>query len=48
MCYGYACSASKMMNEFGREKYIANLGHGMMPDMTPEMAGSFIKAVKGL
>ena len=41
-------TVAKMMNEFGREKYIANLGHGMMPDMTPEMAGSFIKAVKGL
>ncbi|KAF4695633.1 hypothetical protein FOZ63_000183 [Perkinsus olseni] len=32
----------------GRSKYIANLGHGMMPDMTPEMAGNFIDAIKSV
>ncbi|KAF4675025.1 hypothetical protein FOL47_008336 [Perkinsus chesapeaki] len=31
-----------------RSKYIANLGHGMMPDMSPEMAGYFIDAVKSV
>jgi len=36
----------EMIARFGREKYIANLGHGMMPDMKPEMAQSFINAVK--
>jgi len=36
----------EMIAKFGKEKYIANLGHGMMPDMNPEMAQSFINAVK--
>jgi uroporphyrinogen decarboxylase len=36
----------EMIRNFGKEKYIANLGHGMMPDMNPEMAQSFINAVK--
>ncbi len=36
----------EMMAEFGKERYIANLGHGMMPDMTPDMAASFIRAVR--
>ena len=36
----------EMISKFGKEKYIANLGHGMMPDMNPEMAQSFINAVK--
>ena len=36
----------EMIEKFGREKYIANLGHGMMPDMNPDMVQSFINAVK--
>ena len=36
----------EMIRNFGKERYIANLGHGMMPDMNPEMAQSFINAVK--
>jgi uroporphyrinogen decarboxylase len=39
---------AEMVKKFGREKYIANLGHGMMPDMKPEMAQSFINAVKSI
>lgn len=35
-----------MISEFGRVRYIANLGHGMMPDMNPGMVESFIRAVK--
>jgi uroporphyrinogen decarboxylase len=41
-------TVKRMISEFGRERYIANLGHGMMPDMNPEMAASFINAVKSL
>jgi uroporphyrinogen decarboxylase len=41
-------TVKRMIGEFGRERYIANLGHGMMPDMNPAMAQSFINAVKGL
>lgn len=41
-------TVKNMIAEFGRERYIANLGHGMMPDMNPGMAQSFINAVKGL
>ena len=35
----------EMIKKFGKEKYIANLGHGMMPDMNPSMVESFIKGV---
>ena len=35
-----------MMDKFGTERYIANLGHGMMPEMNPEMAKWFLEAVK--
>ena len=38
----------EMIAEFGRDKYIANLGHGMMPDMNPGMVESFINAVKNV
>ena len=41
-------TVKRMVAEFGRERYIANLGHGMMPNMKPEMAASFINAVKSL
>jgi uroporphyrinogen decarboxylase len=41
-------TVKRMVTEFGKERYIANLGHGMMPDMNPEMAASFINAVKSI
>jgi len=36
----------KMMEAFGKGRYICNLGHGMMPEMNPEMAEMFLRAVK--
>eukprot|EP01066_Platyproteum_vivax_P016554 Platyproteum_vivax@DN7166_c0_g1_i1.p1 len=35
----------EMIGEFGTKRYIANLGHGMEPGMTPEMAKAFVDAV---
>lgn len=35
----------EMINEFGTERYIANLGHGIYPDMTPESVNTFVNAV---
>ncbi|XP_066548407.1 uroporphyrinogen decarboxylase [Amia ocellicauda] len=36
----------KMMLEgFGTQRYIANLGHGLYPDMDPEHVGAFVEAV---
>ncbi|XP_064415820.1 uroporphyrinogen decarboxylase isoform X1 [Latimeria chalumnae] len=35
----------KMVTEFGVQRYIANLGHGMYPDMDPEHVAAFVEAV---
>ncbi|CAL8277983.1 unnamed protein product [Lota lota] len=35
----------KMLEGFGTQRYIANLGHGMYPDMDPESVGAFVEAV---
>jgi len=35
----------KMVEGFGTRGYIANLGHGMYPDMDPESVGAFVEAV---
>lgn len=35
----------KMISAFGTKKYIANLGHGMMPNHNAEQAGAFIDGV---
>lgn len=35
-----------MLNRFGRQRYIANLGHGVYPDTDPEKVKVFIEAVK--
>uniref|UniRef100_A0A8C3LXM9 Uroporphyrinogen decarboxylase n=1 Tax=Chrysolophus pictus TaxID=9089 RepID=A0A8C3LXM9_CHRPC len=35
----------KMLESFGTQRYIANLGHGLYPDMNPEHVGAFVEAV---
>ncbi|XP_039632541.1 uroporphyrinogen decarboxylase [Polypterus senegalus] len=35
----------KMIEGFGSQRYIANLGHGLYPDMDPEHVGAFVDAV---
>uniref|UniRef100_A0A4W3I9E7 Uroporphyrinogen decarboxylase n=1 Tax=Callorhinchus milii TaxID=7868 RepID=A0A4W3I9E7_CALMI len=38
-------TVKKMIEEFGTQRYIANLGHGLYPDMDPEHVGAFVEAV---
>ena len=38
-------NAVEMVSKFGSKDYIANLGHGMYPDMDPEHLKAFVNAV---
>ena len=40
-----AQAVEKMVASFGRERWIANLGHGIYPDMDPEHLKTFIDSV---
>ena len=35
----------EMLAKFGTQGYIANLGHGMYPDMDPDAVAAFFDAV---
>ena len=35
----------EMVRGFGRERWIANLGHGIYPDMDPEHLKAFVDSV---
>ncbi|WP_266363128.1 uroporphyrinogen decarboxylase [Tellurirhabdus rosea] len=43
---GIRAEVKKMIDTFGKQRYIANLGHGVYPDTNPDNVRCFIEAVK--
>ena len=41
-----ASEAGKMLNAFGKQSYIANLGHGLYPDLDKEKVKFFVEFIK--
>lgn len=41
-----AAATRKMLDDFGPQKHIANLGHGVYPDIDPEKVKVFVQTVK--
>ncbi len=39
-------AAHEMISSFGAQRYIANLGHGILPNVSPDHARAFVDAVK--
>ena len=35
-----------MLEQFGRQRYIANLGHGVYPDIDPDKVACFIDTIQ--
>ncbi len=40
------CYVKEMCGQFGTQKWIANLGHGIYPDVDPANMEVFVKAVQ--